>query len=202
MSSAESVTERLEKFKLGDSFAAHKICRRYWEKLVRLARKRVEHVRGKADENDVANHAFCSFLQGVEAGRFPRLEDRDDLWQVLFMLTERKAIDQAGEETAARRGGGNVRGESALEPVGGDSGPPGVQRVPDLEPTPEFAAILVEERELRLAVLDDGRLRRIAKDKLAGYTNQEIAEREGVGLRSIERALRLIRRTWKRESDP
>ncbi len=202
MSSVESVTEWLEKLKQGDSLAAHKICQRYWEKLVRLARKRVEHLRGKADENDAANRAFYSFLRGVEAGRFPRLEDRDDLWQVLFMLTERKAIDQFREETADRRGGGNVRGESALEPAGADSGPPGAQRVPDLEPTPEFAAILVEERELRLGALDDERLRRVARDKLTGYTNQEIAQRETAGLRSIERALQLIRRTWERESEP
>ena len=37
---------------------------------------------------------FGSILRGIEEGRFKRLDDRDDLWQVLAMLTVRKAINQ------------------------------------------------------------------------------------------------------------
>ena len=43
-----------------------------------------------------------------------RLDDRGDLWQVLVMLTKRKAIGLLRREQAAKRGGGQVRGESAL----------------------------------------------------------------------------------------
>jgi RNA polymerase sigma factor (sigma-70 family) len=202
MSSAGSVTEWLEQLKRGDSSAAQKLWERYFEQLVRLARRNLGHTpRRVADEEDVALAAFASFCKGVEAGRFPKLDDRDDLWQVLIVLTERKAVDQIRREQVQRRGGGDVRGESALE--AGDlsgSGHPGLRRVVDAEPTPKFAALLVERFEQRLSMLADRELERIAVDKLAGYTNQEISERLGTSLRGVERRLSLIRRIWSQET--
>ena len=47
--------------------------------------------------------AFDSFCRRAERGQFPRLEDREDLWQVLFVLTVRKAIDHARHESRAIR---------------------------------------------------------------------------------------------------
>ena len=44
--------------------------------------------------------------------------------------------------------------------------------------------------------LDDWTLVRIAVDKLHGYTNEEIADRLDMSLRSVERKLRLIRTIW------
>ncbi len=138
-----SVTGWLEQLKQGDSLAAHEIWGRYVEQLSRLARKQLGQTpRRVADEEDVVLAAFASFCKGVEAGRFSKLDDRDDLWQVLIVLTERKAIDQIRRQCAQIRGGGDVRGESALE-AGNPSGssPPGLGRVVDAGPTPEFAAL-------------------------------------------------------------
>jgi len=50
--------------------------------------------------------------------------------------------------------------------------------------------------------LADDELQRLAIDKLDGFTNREISERFGISLRSVERQLQLIRRIWKRESQP
>ena len=47
--------------------------------------------------------------------------------------------------------------------------------------------------------LDDDELRQIALDKLDGYSNEEIARRIGPGLSTVERRLRLIRKTWLQE---
>ena len=47
----------------------------------------------------------------MAAGRFPELDDRQDLWKVLVMLTARKAVDQLRRGHAQKRGGGLVRGE-------------------------------------------------------------------------------------------
>lgn len=65
----------------------------YFEKLVQVARGRLRQLprAASADEEDVALSVFASFAQAVDAGRFPRLGDRDDLWQVLIVLTVRKA---------------------------------------------------------------------------------------------------------------
>ena len=201
MPSSGSVTEWLEQLRKGDSLAAQKLWQRYVEQLVRLARKDLGQTpRRAADEEDVALAAFAGFCKGVEAGRFSRLYDRDDLWQVLLMLTERKAIDQIRREHAQIRGAGNVRGESALE-AGDSSGssPPGLGRIADTEPTPEFAALVAEQFERLIGMLRDPELERIALDKMAGYTNQEISQRLGTSLRNVERRLQLIRRTWSQE---
>lgn len=35
--------------------------------------------------------AFHSFCRAAAQGRFPRLNDRNDLWQLLIVLSDRKA---------------------------------------------------------------------------------------------------------------
>jgi len=68
----------------------------------------------------VALSAFDSFCRGAEKGRFPRLEDRDDLWQLLFMITTRKAADLVQHERRQKRGGGLVLDEAMLGGTGYD----------------------------------------------------------------------------------
>ena len=154
-----------------------------------------------ADEEDVAAAAFTAFCRGVEENRFSRLQDRDDLWQILLVLTERKALNQIRREKAQRRGGGDVLGESAL----GDARPGtgAIAEFADRGPTPDFAAQVSEQLELLLDVLHDAAMRDIALFKLEGYTNREVAQRLSVSLRSVERRLALIRDVWrtKAESD-
>jgi DNA-directed RNA polymerase specialized sigma24 family protein len=48
-------------------------------------------------------------------------------------------------------------------------------------------------------LLDDDLLRRLALLRMEGYSNEQIAERLGCGLRTIERKLALIRKTWEQE---
>ncbi|MBM4092203.1 MAG: hypothetical protein FJ276_22660 [Planctomycetes bacterium] len=58
------------------------------------------------------------------------LENREDLWQVLAMLTERRAIAERRRECADKRGGGNNRGESVFEQAGANgSAAPGIDQV-------------------------------------------------------------------------
>ena len=62
----------------------------------------------------MALSAFDSFCRGVAAGRFPQLDDRENLWRLLVILTARKAFDQVRDERRQKRGGGAVSGESVL----------------------------------------------------------------------------------------
>ena len=47
----------------------------------------------------VVQNAFHSFFRGVAAGRFPQLDDRDNLWRLLVVITARKALDQSPTTT-------------------------------------------------------------------------------------------------------
>src|SRR5262245_60870661 len=115
MSAAGSVTHWVSLLQGGDHQAAQPLWERYFQQLVHLARARLQGTpRRAADEEDVALSAFASFCRGAEQGRFPRLSDRKDLWRLLVVITARKALDLSARERRRKRGGGTVRGDSAL----------------------------------------------------------------------------------------
>ena len=80
------------------------------------------------------------------------------------------------------------------------SGPQGWEQVAGNEPTPAFAAQAAEQYQSLLALLGDDELRSIAVWKMEGLTNQEIAARLGCAIPTVERRLRLIRKTWSAEA--
>ena len=102
MSHDGTITHLIGKLKQGDRDAAQGMWQAYFHRLVSLARAADGGSVGLADGEDVALSAFDSFFRGVERGRFPDLEDRDDLWQLLFVMTVRKAINLVKHEGRAR----------------------------------------------------------------------------------------------------
>jgi RNA polymerase sigma factor (sigma-70 family) len=178
--------------KRGNRAAADRLWDAYMRRLIGLARARLGGAaRRAADEEDVALSAFDSFYRRAEAGQFARLSDRDDLWQVLVLITERKAIDLMRRESRKSRGEGRVVSLDAAD-----------ERIADPGPTPEFAASVADEFRRLLESLGDDSLRRVALAKLEGYTNREIAERLGCIEQTVERKLRSIRRIWTGRDEP
>jgi DNA-directed RNA polymerase specialized sigma24 family protein len=202
MAAPGSVTHWLGLLKAGDSAAAQQIWRRFFTRLVGLARAQLRgRPRGPADEEDVALSAFNRFCLAARRGQFPRLEDRDDLWQLLTLLAERKARDHRRRENRRKRGGGQVRDEAWLER---NNGPPGrgagLDALVSQEPSPELAALLAEECRTLLRRLQDDGLRAVAVAKMEGCTNQEAAAAMGCSVRTVERKLQLIRNIWERSA--
>jgi DNA-directed RNA polymerase specialized sigma24 family protein len=188
-----SVTQWISALKEGDQLAAQGLWEAYFRRLVGLAHARLRDApRRIADEEDVALSAFDSFCRGAQAGRFPRLDDRNDLWQVLVLITVRKAIDLRNYEGRQSRGKGRVQSLTELNPDG-------LQAVGGNEPTPELAAQLAEEYQRLMEQLGDSSLQRVASWKLEGYTDDEIAARLGCVTRTVERKLARIRSIWARE---
>jgi DNA-directed RNA polymerase specialized sigma24 family protein len=195
MSSPGSVSALIARLQAGDHEAAQPLWERYYPRLVQLARARLRGTpRRVADEEDVALSAFDSLCRGVEQGRFPDLKDRHGLWALLVLITARKAADLANYHRRQRRGGGQVRGDSALKTPGDEGGGDGFAGLEADDPTPEVAALLAEEVRLLLDRLGSDELRAIAVWKLEGNTNAEIAARLGCAAVSVERRLRLIRK--------
>src|SRR5262249_28072880 len=169
----------------------------YYRRLVGLAHARLRGV-STADggPEDVALSAFASFCRGVELGRFPRLDDRHDLWQVLVMITARKTIDLRQRPAAKKRGGGRV--PQTLQLPGGDE-EDALAYVVGREPGPELAAEMAENCRRLFGLLPNDQLRMIAQQKMEGFTNEEIAAKIGRSVGAVERKLRLIRQTWEQE---
>lgn len=182
----------------GDAAAAQRLWQHYYERLLRLARAKLGSAnRRVSDEEDVVLSAFHSFYQAAVTGRFPCLEDRDDLWKLLVVFTARKAIDHLRDCHRQKRGGGEIRGESAFH-AGGDDGAGGFEQVVGTEPTPEFAALMCEQYESLLDQLSDESLRQIALLRLENYTVDEIAEKLHCSVRTVKRRLALIRAVWQK----
>lgn len=160
----DAITPWLEQLKAGDPAAAGPLWQAFYARLVALARRRLRPVpNAVADAEDVALSAFDSFCRGADAGRFPKLDDRDDLWKLLFDLTTKKARGQVRYETRAKRGGGKVMPASAV----GD-GADVTDRMAVREPSPAFAAEVADECRRLLAALPDEHLRQIAVWKMEG----------------------------------
>lgn len=197
MASSDEITVWLNRLSDGEERAAEVIWNQYFEKLTRYARRKLEGMPRRAvDEEDVALSAMNSFCRGMEAGRFEKVDDREDLWKLLVTITARKAICQQRRHHAAKRGGGQVRGESIFVRKGDVDLDLGIGDVLGGEPTPEFACAVAENCQSMLDSLGDETLRDIAQLTLEGYTTTEIAERLDCVKRTVERKLNRIREKW------
>jgi DNA-directed RNA polymerase specialized sigma24 family protein len=203
MSSTGSVTQWVEKLRTGNRDAVQHLWERYGPELVRLARKQLRKLRVDcrvSDEDDVALGAFYSFCRGAERGRFPQLENRDRLCAVLACITARKAIDLWHYERREKRGGGKVNGESVLNVLfGTEDGCCGIDQVKGREPPPDVALREAERFLQLLAKLPKEELRKVALDRVEGYTNAEIAVRQKCAVSTVERRMDLIRKCWAKE---
>lgn len=173
-----------------------KIWNNYYQKLVTVARKKLRSMpRRHLDEEDVATDALNSLFAGIEAGRFPDLNDREDLWKLLLTITARKASKAIRSNMTEKRGGGQVRGESIFANQA-DQSRFGLANILGPEPSPELAEdVTLQCREL-LTKLDDQVLETIAIKKLEGFSNEEIAASLDVAVRTVERKLNRIRALW------
>jgi RNA polymerase sigma factor (sigma-70 family) len=192
-----SVTHWIQLFKDGDRDASKPLWERYHKRIIGLARKSLqESPQRYVDEEDVAQEAFNSFFLALEAGRFPRLSDRDELWRLLVVITKRKSIDQVrrARSQGTARGLGNSAAKVGLRE---DDIQADFERIVADDPTPEMAVQLVEEYERLLFSLDDPKLQQIAVWKLEGFHNGQIADKLQCSRRTVIRKLETIRLIWK-----
>lgn len=181
-----SISVWLGRLKAGEDAAATRVVERFFHRAAALARGRMR-ARGAvvSDEEDVAVSALDSLCRGARAGRFPKLDDRDDLWRVLACITTRKVADVIEREGRLKRGGDAQ--VHALEDVA---------EAEAADPSPEMAALVELECRRLLEALESDELVQIALWKVEGWTNDEIAARLHVAPRTVERKLQLIRDVW------
>ncbi len=143
------------------------------------------------DEEDAVLSAFASFYEGVAAGRFPKLADRNDFWRLLVVITVRKVYDQIDRANALARGGAmHCAGAWALDQLVGE------------EPSPEFASMVVDEyRRLRDSLELDS-LRHVLDLRLEGFSREQIAAKIGCAESTVSRKLSLIRKACLRRDRP
>ena len=180
-----SVTGVFQNFRLGDEDAVAQLWAHFRQRLLGLARKTLAgRVQQVSDAEDALQSAFVSFWQRAGRGDFGEEMNRDDLWNVLGLITVRKALKHQRNERAKKRGGGRNLSATPMEAL-----PAPVQDVD--------YSIVCEELLEQL----DPEIRVFAILRLMGYKNREIAQELGCTERKVERKLQLIRVAWEEEFD-
>lgn len=189
-----SVTIWLDPLRQGESEAAQQLWDRYFLRLANLAQRELPRAaRRLVAGEDVAASVFESLCNAAKNGRLNNVADREGLWRLLVAMTVRKAIDKGRHEQRLRRGGGNVRGDSAIFPDQQEF------LLASADPPPEVLAELEEDFQQLLSQLDDDQMRHIAISRMNGYSVKEIAGQLGIAERTVERRLRIIRLRWQHE---
>lgn len=186
--SDESVTEWIAYMKDGDATALNELWQRYFDRICHLANRKLAGAKRSAvDEHDLASEAMQAIWEGANTGRFRQLENRDDLWQLLVVITSRKVANVHRHQA--------VRGERNSDRSQGDNL---VVEFADLLESPPTES-LIDQIPLScqdlLSNLDQSH-RETALMRLAGHSNLDIADKQKCSVATVERRLKSIRQTW------
>ena len=127
----------------------------------------------------MALSAIKSFCIRAADGKFPRLDDRHELWRILTTIAARKVAMRFRHPPSIHAS------DDFFDAIVGT------------EPSPELAVMVAEELSRLLAALPTDSYRKIATMKLEGHTNREIADHLGCCSKNVEYKLRNIRATWR-----
>ncbi|MEN1678281.1 MAG: ECF-type sigma factor [Planctomycetota bacterium] len=195
---ADAITEWIRRLADNDPRAAEVIWAEYFEKLVAATRRKLGALpRRESDEEDIALSAIESLVRGAAAGRFPALHDRDDLLRLLLTIASRKVLMLQRNRMAAKRGGGQVRGESVFQAAGGDSDREGLIAALGKSPSPTLVAEACDALSELVKGLNDPTAEQVILLKLEGFANSEIAERLNCASRTVTRKLNLVKDKWR-----
>lgn len=188
MSDETPLPELLERLRAGDNRAADEIVTRFGDRLVSVARRRLDRLLlRKIDPEDVVQSACRSALIRLSDGRLTAT-DWNALWRLLVCITVNKCSSQAEFFHAARR---DVHREVDMGRRDDDSATD--WQPADDEPSPPEATMLVETVEQLLDSFHDARHREIVSMRLQHYSPPEIAWEVGVSERTVHRVLERVK---------
>jgi RNA polymerase sigma-70 factor (ECF subfamily) len=186
MSEETHFGDLMARLQRGDAEAAEVIFEQYAQRLINLARKRLDGtLRRKVDPEDVVQSVFRSFFRRQADGRM-QVGNWDSLWGLLVVITLRKCGRCLEYFRAARR---NVRRET-VPPEREDFGP-GWEAMAD-DPTPSQAAMLAETVDHLMRSLEP-RDRSILELSLQGLAAPEISARAGCTERTVFRVMNRVK---------
>ena len=175
-----SVTTWLLQLNEGDESVIYLLWKRYWQNLVDLAKTDLAVFQNQAtdDEEDIAQKVFTDIWRRIRSKTTDKPRNRAELWKLMIVITYRKIVDNLRGMRTKKRGGGQP-----LEPM------------LNLEVPPDWTAMLNDDLD-RLAELKGQMSKDIVVLMLAGFDQEEIAEKLNSSPRTIQRRLVLIREAW------
>jgi RNA polymerase sigma factor (sigma-70 family) len=228
-----SITLSIGELKAGSEDAARALLDRYLGEMEDYARRKLRRLgasRAVADEQDVAQEALLTVIDGLRNRKFDHLKDRDDLIKLLRFVIWREAIKIKRHQEAARRadrpgegarpwavaaapaedaagtpefepGPGDDRGAALTEGLRWDCrAEEALTQIAGRERDPRELVAIREEFRAVLATLADERDRHLLLLKLEGYSQAEIAEQFDCCKRTVNLRYQRVRETLLRRA--
>jgi DNA-directed RNA polymerase specialized sigma24 family protein len=200
MSTDGSVSQWIATLRTGDLAPVQKLWDHYREGLIASARRQLKTIpKLTKDEDDIAQSVLVAIWRGTKAGLFKNVSDRDELWWTLLKITRRKVVTAYRREKTKKRGKWWIQSKERLATDLAKESFRTFEELCDEAPTPEMACALEEQANRLIGILDRDDLKQIALWRIEGLTVDDIAGRLSLTTRSIERKLKLIRKSWSRE---
>ncbi len=192
-SDSQQIANYFAKLEADEPDAVEPLCTLYYEKLAAIARRRFGSFPLRViDEYAIANDVLQAFHARARRGEFATIREPSGLLLVLSQLTRDRVVDAIRRQTAQKRGGGRIRGNSIFSPTDGQrSGD--FDRFRGEQETPSTKEIATEQIQQLLDKLSDSDLRTILVLRYEGLTNEEIAEQMQLSIATVERKRRRIR---------
>ena len=191
----EEFEKLLDAMQKREEWAFDTFFKTYYDQLVQYAKKKIGSFPLRTlDEEDLALSAMNSLFNCLRENRL-EAQSAVELWQILLAITKRKLINLREQQHTAKRGGGNVRGDSIWVQTGENNI---FLEQPDKKQahSPGTRIELLETIDLLFQQLEDDKTREIARLMLEGYRINDIAEQLNCVRRTVERKIVHIRKLW------
>jgi RNA polymerase sigma-70 factor, ECF subfamily len=192
MSANSSFADLMDRLNAGDEDAARRIFNAYGQRLIALARSRLDnHILQKEGAEDIVNSALASFFRRHATQPFD-LASWDNLWAVLTVITLRKCGHRTEYYRALCR---DVRRE--MSPAVGNGDSSGSFLAIAREPSPEEVVALNDVLGELLRGLDE-RERQIVLLTLEMHSVAEISSMVRRSEYLVRKLLAQVRQRWER----
>ena len=177
----------------GREAAAAELVEEYTAALIAVARREISpKLARRVDPEDVVQSAYRSFFVRVGRGEY-ELGNGKELWKLLLTITLNKARKLGRFHHARKR---SVASDQSAQVS--TSAIPMAELARSDEPSPEDAAILIEEVSALLQTLPEAD-RRIIELRLQGYNSVEIAKETHRAERTVRRVLERVEQRLRDE---
>jgi DNA-directed RNA polymerase specialized sigma24 family protein len=191
---ADSVAALIPGLRAADQEAQNQLWVKFYDSVVRLVASKMNGTRCTIyTPEDVAIDVFMDFFRKMSepksVEKFPTLPDRQSVWKLLVRFTIWETFDYL--EKIRRRSIKEV-GESAL-------GELGIHRVEGSEPLPGYnleLAELLDQLNDPVEPKHGEKLRTVARMRMDGYADQEIAEQLKCSVRTVRNKVKTIQDIW------
>ncbi len=182
--SPASDSELLNQFRRGDDCAATAIYRRYANRLLRLAQSQTgAGLSRRIEAEDVVQSVFRTFFRRAAGGHYA-LPDGDELWKLFLVISLNKIRKKSDFHRAAKR---DLDRTHSL----------GMSQISSNEEASEVLRLTVSELISELPPSHRG----VIHDRIQGFEVLDIAQRNQISRRTVERILQTFRERMRRELD-